>query len=140
VSAKDSFHFELRHYKCILLMIPSRVKLFFLCRLKFSLLPNLSNFDMNNIMVRQDSVVGIATGYGLGDRGVGVGVPVGSRIFSTLSRPALGSTQPPVQWVQGALSLGVKQKEHEADHSPSASAEVKKMWIYTSTLPYSFMA
>jgi hypothetical protein len=27
----------------------------------------------------------------------------------------------------------------EADHSPSASAEVKKMWIYTPTLPYVFM-
>jgi hypothetical protein len=28
----------------------------------------------------------------------------------------------------------------EADHSPPASAEVKKMWIYTSTPPYAFMA
>jgi hypothetical protein len=51
-----------------------------------------------------DSVVGIATGYGLDDRGVGVRVPVGSRIFSTSSRPALGPTQPPIQWVPGALS------------------------------------
>jgi hypothetical protein len=38
----------------------------------------------------QDSAVGIASGYGLGDQGVGVRVPVGSRIFSTLSRPVLG--------------------------------------------------
>jgi hypothetical protein len=53
-----------------------------------------------------DSVVGIATGYGLDDWGVGVQVPVGSRIFSTSSRPALGPTQPPTQWVPGALSLG----------------------------------
>jgi hypothetical protein len=30
----------------------------------------------------RDSVVGIATGYGLDNRGVGVRVPVGSRIFS----------------------------------------------------------
>jgi hypothetical protein len=37
----------------------------------------------------QDTAVGIATGYGLDDRGVGA-----SRIFSTLSRPVLGSTQP----------------------------------------------
>jgi hypothetical protein len=29
----------------------------------------------------QDRVVGIVTGYGLDDRGVGVGVQVGSRIF-----------------------------------------------------------
>jgi hypothetical protein len=27
----------------------------------------------------------------------------------------------------------------EADHSLSTSAEVKKMWLYTSTPPYSFM-
>jgi hypothetical protein len=34
-----------------------------------------------------DSVVGIATGYGLDDLGVGVGVPVGSRIFTFPFRP-----------------------------------------------------
>jgi hypothetical protein len=34
-----------------------------------------------------DSVVGIATVYGLDDRGVGVRVPVGSRIFSSPRRP-----------------------------------------------------
>jgi hypothetical protein len=28
----------------------------------------------------------------------------------------------------------------KADHSPPASVEVKKMWIYTSTTPYAFMA
>jgi hypothetical protein len=81
------------------------------------------------------SVVGIVTGYGLDDRGVGVRVPVGSRIFSTSSRPTLGSTQPPIQWVSG-----VKRPGREADHSPPASAEVKKMWIYISTPPYAFMA
>jgi hypothetical protein len=32
----------------------------------------------------RDNVVGIATGYGLDDRGVGVPVPVGSRILSSL--------------------------------------------------------
>jgi hypothetical protein len=35
----------------------------------------------------QDSAVGIATGYGLDERGVGVRVPVGSRIFSSLHHP-----------------------------------------------------
>jgi hypothetical protein len=34
-----------------------------------------------------DSAVGTATGYGLDDRGVGVRVPVGSRIFSSLRSP-----------------------------------------------------
>jgi hypothetical protein len=59
---------------------------------------------------------------------------------STLSRPALGPTQPPVQWVPGALSPGVKWLGYEADHSLPSSAEVKKMWIHTSTPPYTFMA
>jgi hypothetical protein len=61
-------------------------------------------------------------------------------LFSTSSRPALGSTQPPIQRVSGALSPGVKRPGREAGHSPPASAEVKKMWIYTSTAPYTFMA
>jgi hypothetical protein len=36
---------------------------------------------------KMDCVVGIATGYGLDDRGVGVRVLVESRIFSTARRP-----------------------------------------------------
>jgi hypothetical protein len=35
----------------------------------------------------RDSADGIATAYGLDDRGVGVGVPVGLRIFTFPSRP-----------------------------------------------------
>jgi hypothetical protein len=34
----------------------------------------------------------------------------------------------------------VKRQGREADHSPPTSAEVKKMWIYTSTPLYVFMA
>jgi hypothetical protein len=56
----------------------------------------------------RDSSVGIATGYGLDDREVGVRVLVGSRIFSKSSRPDLGPTQPPNQRVPWALSLEVK--------------------------------
>jgi hypothetical protein len=40
-----------------------------------------------NMETSRDSVVGIATGYGLDDRGVEVRVPVGSRIFSSPRRP-----------------------------------------------------
>jgi hypothetical protein len=81
------------------------------------------------------STVGIATGYGLNDRRVAVRVPVGSRIFSMSSGPALGPTQPPIQWVPKALSPGVKRPGLVADHSAPTSAEVKKTWIYTSTPP-----
>jgi hypothetical protein len=37
----------------------------------------------------------------------------------------MGPTQPPIQQVPGALSLGLKRLGHEADHSPQSSAEVK---------------
>jgi hypothetical protein len=53
-------------------------------------------------------------------------------LFSTSSRPALGPTQTPIQCVPR-----VKRPRREADHSPATSAEIKKMWIYTS-LPYTF--
>jgi hypothetical protein len=101
------------------------------------------NFESNKLRViyrSRDSAVGTATAYGLDDRGVGNRVPVGSRIFSTSSGPAMGPTQPPIQWVPGALSLGVKRQGREADHSPPTSVEVRKMWFYTSTPPYAFMA
>jgi hypothetical protein len=48
--------------------------------------------------------------------------------------------QPPIQWIPGALSSGVKRPGREAEHSSATSAEIKKMWIYTSTPPYAFMA
>jgi hypothetical protein len=41
---------------------------------------------------------------------------------------ALGPTQPPIQRVPGALSMGVKRPGREADHSPPSSAEVKE-WV-----------
>jgi hypothetical protein len=42
-----------------------------------------------------------------------------------MSRSALGSTQPPIHWVLGADSPGVKQQGCEADHSFTSSAEVQ---------------
>jgi hypothetical protein len=46
-------------------------------------------------------------------------------LYSTTSRLTLEPTQPPIQWVPGALSPGVKQPWREADHSPLFSVEVK---------------
>jgi hypothetical protein len=85
----------------------------------------------------RDGVVGIATSYGLDDRGVGVQVPVGVRIFTSPRRP---------DRLWGSPNLlcngywGVKRPGREADHSPPTTAKVKKMWIYTATPPYAFMA
>jgi hypothetical protein len=64
-----------------------------------------------------------------------VGRSCGIFLFTTASRTALGPTQPPIQWVPGALSLEVKRQGLEADHSPPCSAEVKNEWGYTSTPP-----
>jgi hypothetical protein len=82
-------------------------------------------FSLHGLEKYSYSAVGIATGHGLDDKGVGVRVPVGSRIFSSPSR--LGSTQRHIQWVPGALFLGLKRQGREADHSPPASAQVKKI-------------
>jgi hypothetical protein len=44
-----------------------------------------------------------ALGYGLDDRGFDSWQRLGIFLFTTASRPALGPTQPPIQWVQGAF-------------------------------------
>jgi hypothetical protein len=38
----------------------------------------------------------------------------------------------PIRWIPGTLSPGIKRQGPKADHSSPASAEVKKVWIYTS--------
>jgi hypothetical protein len=86
----------------------------------------------------RDSAVDIATGYGLDGQGVGVRVPVGTRIFISPRRPDR-LWGPLIQWVPGALSLVVKRPGHEADYSPQINAEVKIIWIYTSTPPYTLL-
>jgi hypothetical protein len=56
-------------------------------------------------------------------------VQTGSRVHSTSYPMGTGVSFP-----------GVKRQEREADHSHPTSAEVKKMWIYTCTPLYVFMA
>jgi hypothetical protein len=108
-----------------------------------SFVDSFNSFRYIKAFKGRESVVHIATGYGLDDRG-----PWGrsssrgrfkNYFFSTSSRPALGSAQPPIQWISGALSPVVKRPGRESDHSIPASAEVKKIWIYTSTPSYTFM-
>jgi hypothetical protein len=72
--------------------------------------------------VSRDSSVGIVTGYGLDEQ-------TGSGVHPNSYKGGTGGSFP-----------RIKRQGREADHSPPTSAEVKKMWIYTSTSPYVFMA
>jgi hypothetical protein len=66
---------------------------------------------------------------------------LGIFLFTTASRTALRTTQPPIQRVLGALSLGVKRPGREADHSPPSVEEVKELSRTIPPLPqYVFMA
>jgi hypothetical protein len=62
---------------------------------------------------------------------IGVRFPTGQGFyfFNIMSRLTLGSTQPPIQWVLGALSPRAKQPEHESDHSSPYSAEIKTVTL-----------
>jgi hypothetical protein len=70
-----------------------------------------------------DSSLGTVTGYWLDGQG---SIPGRGKIspFSIASRPAMGPTQPLIQWVQGSLPPVVKRPGCKADHSPPSSAEV----------------
>jgi hypothetical protein len=58
---------------------------------------------------------------------VGIRVLAGAGNFSFHRvQKSPGPTQPPIQWIPGALSVTVKRPGCEADHSPPSSAEVKK--------------
>jgi hypothetical protein len=72
----------------------------------------------------------------------GVRVPVGSKNFHFYLIVQAGSGVHPTSYKMGTRVsfLGVKRQGREADHSPPTSAEVKKIWIYTSTALYVFMA
>ena len=70
----------------------------------------------------RDSSVGIATGYGLDDPGIEARL---RRDLPQLFRPALGTTQPSVQWVLG-LYRGKERPGRDADPSPPYSAVVMK--------------
>jgi hypothetical protein len=70
----------------------------------------------------RDSSVGVATSYGLNGRG-SIPVRIKVLLFPITSRSALVRTQPPMQWVPGAVSLGLKRPGLEADHSPPCNAE-----------------
>jgi hypothetical protein len=59
---------------------------------------------------------------------------LGILLFDTVFRPALGPTQPPIQRVPGALSLGAKRPVRLTTHLHLVSRSSE--WSYTSTPQY----
>jgi hypothetical protein len=79
-----------------------------------------------------------AAGWTIGVLGFDSRWGQGIFLFTTASRTALGPTQPPIQWVSVALSLGVKRPGREADHSPPSSAEAKEcveLYLHSPNTP-----
>jgi hypothetical protein len=68
------------------------------------------------------------------------GAMLGIFLFPTASGQALKLTQPPIQWVPGALSPGANRPGREPDHTPPSSVGVKTAWRYTSIPQNVFMA
>jgi hypothetical protein len=83
--------------------------------------------------------VSIVSDYGLDGQVIGVRSPGQARIFplASVSRPALRSTQPPIQWVTGGPFLrGRARLGCDTDHSPPSSAKVKNEELYSSPLKH----
>jgi hypothetical protein len=66
------------------------------------------HFRTLNVMCRGSSV-SIVCDYGLDDQGFDPRQGQRTFLLAPASRPALGYTQPPIQWVPGLLSLWVKR-------------------------------
>jgi hypothetical protein len=107
---------------------------------------NFPSFNLIRYFVRPiytqfslTTVSNISMGWTIGALGFYSRRGLGIFLFTTEFRPALGSTQPPLKWVPGALSLAVKRPGSGSDHSPPSRAEVKNAGSYTSTPPYVFV-
>jgi hypothetical protein len=123
---------------CILLFDSCLTELFFrwllcLSSLSWSIQPKCT-VRMASYSFWRQQAQGISSGQS--DRSyAGLGI----FLFTTVSRQALGPTHPPIQWVLGALSMGVKRPGREANNSSPSSAEVKECVELYLHSPYVFM-
>jgi hypothetical protein len=92
------------------------------------------------MLCSHDYIVGIMTGYMLDDLRLESWQRQEIFLFSKTSGHAQGPIQPPIQWMQGILSPGLKQSGHEADHLPPFSAVFKNKWSHMFILFCVFMA
>jgi len=79
-----------------------------------------------------------ATGWTIGVLGFDSQEGLGIFLFTTAFRTALGPTQPPIQSVQGTLSLGVKRPGVKLIPHLLSSVEVTNAWSCTSIPPIRF--
>jgi hypothetical protein len=91
---------------------------------------------------KRDSLVGIATGYGLEGTRAGVRVDIVSRISSSPLRPdrIWGPTSLLFNGYKGIYFPRIKWPDHETDHLLPTNVKLKKMCISTFTPIYAFMA
>jgi hypothetical protein len=81
----------------------------------------------------------VVSGYWLDDRAIEVWSPTAVRAFSltSVSRPALGPIQPPVQWVPGVLSPRIKRgRDVTLTTHPHLVPRSRMSRSYTSSPPW----
>jgi hypothetical protein len=107
------------------------------CTLSFKniMLGTLCYLSLSRVNDRHSQISYCPTGWTIGVLGFDSRRGLRICLFTTVFRKALRPTQPPIQWLPGVLSLGVKPPGREADHSPPSSAVVKNAWSHTSTPP-----
>lgn len=67
-------------------------------------------------------------------RGIEVRFPGWVKMFSSTYKPALGANNPPIQYLAGALSLGLERQWHDSNHLLPSSAQVKSGGAYLHSL------
>jgi hypothetical protein len=97
-------------------------RLMFFLKDLYILYTMIHNRKQKHMHAARDSSFGIATRYGLDDSGI---ESWWGRDFSHPSRPALGPTQPPIQWVPG-LSRGGKAAGASFHHPSHLGPRLKK--------------
>jgi hypothetical protein len=90
---------------------------------------------VQNVTENRDSSVSTVIRLRDGRSGFDVGQGQVFFLFATASRPVLGPTQPPIEWV-----LGVKQSGREVHHLSPSNAEVTNMWSCAFTPPILLLA
>jgi hypothetical protein len=86
--------------------------------------------------VTAQSVQRWATGWTIGVLGFDFRRGLGIFLFTNASRMALGPTQPPIQWVPGAPSLGGKAAGARSWPSSAEAKECVELYLHSTNTPW----